>query len=337
MPIEQIHAFLVHPEKGKADKSILTGTAVPLSGKMYDLVNAVYQRSESECNIEINFRSSGGKQQNDCRDVLLKHLRDRNLTTATALTERLRDSTDGRSGLGLLFLIAGTEGTDQKLVISRFPTDSAIFVDEGSSSLTVEFLERVFMKNKTSYKAAAYLDNSLIAGFWTGRAIDKQVNDQGGQVSDYWITGFLQSEFKTTPAAGSRRFGRALKEAVKNAPLEIKQELIAAGTLANGLAGKAISIDSVADQFSLSRPAREALVGALKNPNTASEQFTFDISQFRNYVEFRSVELDNGGMLSAGLAEFDDVFQQRPLDKSDGTVEFSTRGKVVNDKLKATR
>jgi hypothetical protein len=102
--------------------------------------------------------------------------------------------TDGRSGMGLLFLISGTEGRARKIVISRFPTDSAILVEENPRTLDVAFLERVFMKNKTSYKAVAYQDTSLRAGFWTGRAIDKQLSP-AGELSNYWIADFLASSF----------------------------------------------------------------------------------------------------------------------------------------------
>jgi hypothetical protein len=69
-----------------------------------------------------------------------------------SIAERLALNTDQRSGLGLLFLIVGKEGKEHKIVLSRFPTDSAIYVDENPTALTVEFLERVLMKNKTSYK-----------------------------------------------------------------------------------------------------------------------------------------------------------------------------------------
>jgi hypothetical protein len=105
-----------------------------------------------------------------------------------------------------VFLIAGKEGPEHKIIISRFPTDSAIYVDDNARALTVEFLERVFMKNKASYKAVAYQDRSLLGGFWSGRAVDKQLNSLGGQLSDYWIADFLLSEFSVTPAAGTRRF-----------------------------------------------------------------------------------------------------------------------------------
>ena len=141
MPVQQIHTFLVRPGKGGREKLDINGTGVPLSGGMFNLLGGIYDRSNEECDIPISFRpTTDGKQQNDCRDLLIRHLGGRTLDTARLLAERLRDTTDGRSGLGLLFLIAGREGTNQKIVISRFPTDSAIFVDENPAKFTVAFL-----------------------------------------------------------------------------------------------------------------------------------------------------------------------------------------------------
>ena len=170
MGVQHIHAFLVHPGKGGRDKIEINGTTVPLAGSIVNLLDSIYSRSDQECKIDISFRPSpDGKQQNDCRDLLIGYVSDPTLDSAKLVAERLRDTTDGRSGLGLLFLIVGKESANHKIVISRFPTDSAIYVDEKARSLTVEFLERVFMKNKASYKAVVYQDTSMRGGFWTGR------------------------------------------------------------------------------------------------------------------------------------------------------------------------
>jgi hypothetical protein len=338
LAVQHIHTFLVYPGKGRQEKIEINGTTVPLSGSMYNLLDSIYTRSDQECDIDITFRPTrDGKQQNDCRDLLVAYLGGPTLDSAKFLAERLRDTTDGRSGLGLLFLIAGKESTNHKIVISRFPTDSAIYVDEKARSLTVEFLERVFMKNKASYKAVAYQHSSLRGGFWTGRAVDKQLNYPGGQLSDYWIEDFLLSEFSVTPAAGTRRLAVALRDATRKAPLEVKQELTAAATLANGLAGQKLSINTFGDQFNLSQPAREAIVNELKTTRAAQELFEFDIREFRNLIAYKSVELDNGALLTAESSEFDDVFHKRFLDDGKEEVEFSTQGKVVNEKLKTGR
>jgi hypothetical protein len=228
LTIQHIHAFLVHPGKS-GDVHQLTGTTVPLRGPMFKLLDGIYSKSDQECDVDITFSSNQkGAQQNDCRDVILSYLGKPDLPKGKKIAERLATHTDGRSGLGLLFLIAGKVGGDYKIILSRFPTDSAIHVDESQNTLSVQFLERVFMKSKTSYKAVVYKHGSLIKGFWSGKAIDKQLNSLSGEPSNYWISEFLLSDFTTTPAMGTRRLALAIRDAAKHAPLSIKQELTAA-------------------------------------------------------------------------------------------------------------
>jgi hypothetical protein len=257
------------------------------------------------------------------------------LARGRAIASRLQELSDKRTGLGLLFLIAGKEGRDHKLVISRFPTDSAILAEENNQNLTVEFLERVFMKSATSYKAAAYQDASLAAGFWLGKAIDRQINSRTVEISNYWISEFLASDFSLTPAAGTRRLANALRSAARASDdVSVKSEIAAAVTLATGLRGKRLSITDFEEQFGLSPAAREAINSQLRNPDLANERFQFDITEFRTHVAYRSVELDNGGILTAQSADFDDVFQREPVGAVEGEVRFSTVGRVVDETLK---
>jgi hypothetical protein len=242
--------------------------------------------------------------------------------------------TDNRSGLGLLFLIAGTEGKEHKLIISRFPTDSAILADENQKALTVEFLERVFMKSKYSYKAVCYRGHSLQGDFWSGRAIDKQINTPTAELSNYWIAEFLASEFSTTPAAGTRRLAVALREAAKKADIDVKTELAAATTLASRLKGQRLSIDEFEQRFGLSAEACAALRSELKNSKVAQERFQFDSDEFNSVIRYRSVEMSNGGILIGPSGNFDDVFQKEVLDKVKRRVRYSTEGTVVDTRLK---
>ena len=333
MPVQRIHAYLVHPKKGDEDSSQPHGTDVPLSGQMFDLMYAIYSKSENDCDIDITFRSTpDGKQQNDCRDLLLAYLAAPSLTAGQTIAERLGQTTDLRSALGLLFLIVGKEGRDHKIVISRFPTDSAIYVEEKPRALTVQFLERVFMKNKHSYKAVLYRDASLRADFWNGRAIDKQINTPTSPTSDYWISDFLLSEFTVTSAQGTSRFAKALRAAVhSDIPVEVKEEITAAAKLSSGLAGQRMSINQIAARFNLSQPAQAAVIKGLKKPALANETFSFDADEFKSIVAFKSVELDNGATLTAESDRFDEVFHKEQI--KDQT-EYVTRGRVVNEKLK---
>jgi hypothetical protein len=116
LPVQRIHAYLVHPKKGDEDRSQPPGTDVPLLGQMFNLMDVIYSKSETDCDIDITFRcTSDGKQQNDCRDLLQTYLAAPSLTTGQAIADDHL-----RSALGLLFLIVGKEGKEHKVVISRF-------------------------------------------------------------------------------------------------------------------------------------------------------------------------------------------------------------------------
>jgi hypothetical protein len=336
LPVQHIHTYLVHPKKGAPEPLQNDGVQVPLNGMMFDLLNNIYARADNECDIDITFSPTpDGTQQNDCRDLIRTYLRRPTLAVGKDLAERLEQNTDRRSSLGLLFLIAGKEGNDHKIVISRFPTDTAIYVDENSDNLTVEFLERVFLKHKASYKAVAYQGSSLHGGFWNGRAIDKQLNSPAGELSNYWINDFLASELTVTAAAGTRRLANALRNAAKKSDLDVKQEIVAAATLARGLIGQTLSINDFANQFGLSQAARAAITSELKVPQIAHERFEFDFAEFQTLIAYKSVELSNGGTLTASSSDFDDVFRKELVDEEERQVRFTTEGRVVNEKFKS--
>jgi len=336
LPVQRIHTFLVHPGKNANTPSSIGGTTVPLSGKLFRLLDAIYSRSDSECDIDIAFNpASNGARDNPCRALITAYLADPKISRARRIADRLYELTDKRSGLGLLFLISGNEGNQQKIVISRFPTDSAILAEEKRTGLSVAFLERVFMKSATSYKAAVYQDQSLQAGFLLGSAVDKQINSSVSQLSDYWIFDFLDSSFRITPAAGTRRLGAALRNAARvTSDVVVKSEIAAAVTLAGGFAGKNTSINGFLQSMGISPEARTLVVQQLKNPQTADEQFKFDDGEFKSQVAYRSVQLDNGGLLTAESRSFEEVFDREVVNKQTNEVRFSTKGKIVNEKLR---
>jgi hypothetical protein len=174
----------------------------------------------------------------------------------------------------------------------------------------------------------------LKGGFWFGRAIDKQQNNLTGEPSNYWISDFLLSECTVTPAQGTKRLAVALRDAAKKSPLDVKQELISVANLVGGLAGQRTSIDSLAAQFNLSPAARAAIAVELKSPRVGQEMFQVDISEYRKIIAYKSVELNNGALLTAQVSDFDKVFQQEANDGPEDEIKFSTKGRVVNEKLK---
>lgn len=335
MPIEHIHTYLVHPGKGSTEPSRIRGNTLPLDGKMFSLLSVIYINSDRDCPIEISFNHrDDGTQQNPCRDLIAAYLSEPTLPHGRQIAERLEKVTTHRSGLGLLFLISGKEGREHKLVISRFPADVGILAEESERALTVEFLERVFMKRATTYKAAAYQDNSLSAGFWIGRAVDKQINSDVVQLSNYWIAEFLDSDFRTTAAAGTKRLAVALRDAArKSTDLTVKKEIAAAVTLASSLAGHRLNIKEFSDRFGLSANAQDALAKEIKNSSVLQERFQFDANEFAKQVPYRTIELNTGVILTADATQFDKVVRQEVVDRSEGTVRLSAEGKIMNEKL----
>lgn len=186
-------------------------------------------------------------------------------------------------------IAAGKEGQEHKIVISRFPADFGILADESDRALTVEFLERVFMKRATTYKAAAYQDRSLYAGFWLGRAVDKQINSDMVQLSNYWIAEFLDSDFRTTAAAGTKRLAVALRDAArKSSDVTVKTEIAVAVTLGQSLNGQRLTINEFSNRFGLSAAAKQAVASEIRNPVLLDERFQFDVSEFAKQVPCRS-------------------------------------------------
>ena len=234
--------------------------------------------------------------------------------------------------MGLLFFVLGGTG-DHEVVISRFPADEGILAEPHESTLDVEFVERIFMKNEAFYKAALYRGKSLKGDFWDGMVVDKQASM--GHSASYWIRDFLRSDFKTTSKAGSMRLAIALREAAKAAPsLETKQQIVSAMTLIQGFANRTLSPRLMFDRFAFSDDAKDIITAKLPNEATLDAAFALDIDEFRRHAAFRSVELDTGAILTAPAERFDAAFERKTLDQDKALVRFTATGHVTDEKVK---
>jgi hypothetical protein len=154
----------------------------------------------------------------------------------------------------------------------RFILGPCAGTQTGMATASIQFLERVFMKSAMSYKAALYRDSSLSGGFWTGQAIDKQINNRVAPASNYWIAEFLDSDFSTTAAAGTRRLAMALRNPAKKATnTKVKTEIAAAATLAQSLKGRSISIREFAGHFGRSQAAVKQVMAELPDAALAQD------------------------------------------------------------------
>ena len=339
LKVNNIHSYLVHPGKNIDKQPAIKGTTVPLSGKLFDMLGQVFINSDRECTHDITFEpSDDGKQVNPCRDLVINYIKNSTKTNGLQIADRLQRFTTGKSGLGLLFLLSGKHGRERKIVISRFPADNAILAEEAADGLTVEFLEKVFMKSATAYKAAVYRGTSTTGDFWDGRAVDKQINHELLAISNYWIKDFLASDFRATSAQGTKRLANIIIAATKKADdVKVKQELVAAAQLARGLRGRATSIKDFCNRFVLSTVAKKLLNDQCPNEAVMSERFRFSETEYDRHIAIRSVELDNGAILMAAADQFDLVFDHAMVNSTNGEQKFSTQGKVVDEKLKRSR
>ena len=336
--LEHIHSFLVHPGKNEKRQPTIRGTSVPQSGKLYVLLSDLFRRASVECNIEIVFvPDEQGNQKNELRDRLVRYAKDPSLSSGRLIAESLQRVTTNRSGLGLLFLLKGTRSDGRHvLVISRFPASQGITATESSRTLAVEFLEQVFMKNAKAYKSAFFQTVHLDAGFQEGRAIDRQ-SIGTDELSEYWIKDFLESQMRTTGPAGTRRLAEAVRGAVKDAAdPELKQELVATATLLRGQAGRTQTTTAILGSLGVSDSSTQAIKERFAKPELMNDTFTFDSDEFDKHIRYRTVELDNGAILTADDREFPNVFREEQLGDSNRS-RYTTEGIILIQRFRKTK
>ncbi len=335
MPIEHIHAYLIHPGRNEKEPEEVRGKKLPRSGKLFSLLDDIYGSEPDSRDFDITFNPlPDGTQKNECRDLLIHHHDQPSLQTGKAVAERLQAVTDKRSGIGLTFLIVGQHGLRRRLVLSRFPTDQAILAELDVNGLAVEFLEQVFIKRMSAYKALLLDDpKPSPSGFWNGKATDRQAGGSAENISDYWMSSFLNADFAETPAQGTRRLVAALKHAIKKNPnLDVKSQIASATTVAqNVFKNKQTSIREFCDYFGFSEATKQTIKSQLSKPSLFSKAFKFDDSEFEQNAPYRTVEMDNGAILTAPSGEFENVFKEKKI--SDEEFEYSTSGRVRDQRI----
>lgn len=335
MPITHIHSFLVHPAKNEEEPPPARGARLPQRGQLFTMLTKLYQEATVDCDIDIVFRAApDGQQANPCRELLVNHVLDPTMESGRSIALKLQGVTTHRSGLGLLFLIVGEENNQERLLLARFPANQGVIAEEHERRLDVQFIERVFMKSARAYKSAIYIGPAQ-GGFWDGKAVDKQIEGVR-ELSNYWIGEFLESELRTTGAAGTKRLAVAFRQAIRSAAdPQIRRDLLSAAELARGWNGRRTSAQQMARAFGLSDAAEQALIVEMPRPELFEEVFEFDVREFDTHAHYRSVELDNGAFLIGDNARFDQIFQTDIVADQE-RVRYTTEGRVVKEQLKKT-
>jgi hypothetical protein len=336
MKIEKINSYLVNPEKGIEEQSEIRGTEVTMKGNLYKMISEIFFEAPNECKYDIVFQhSEDGRQQNDCKNLIVEYTKNGEYISGLEIANHLQKQTTKRSGMGLLFLILGSDGKKKRIVISRFPADNGILAEESRSSLNVKFVERIFMKNAKAYKSAIYEGSSPDMDFWKGKAIDKQINSDL-TISDYWIKDFLKSDFATTGERGTKRLAAALRDAINNVntSIEVKEELTAALKLAKGMNGQVVSASSFLSRLGVSQESINVVQSSMKS-SLFDEQFKIIFEEMDKLIAFKTIELDNGAFLSAQAIAFEDVFRKEKAENN--KLKFSTKGFIITERVRKTK
>jgi len=310
MDIVKIQSYLVEPGKGMKNPPPIFGLEIPKSGGLFDLLVKIYDKAESECNINIAFNmDKDGTQNNEVHSMFVDFSKEPENFKGQPIAERLCRVTTGRSGLGLLFLMLARQDQNIKLVVSRFPAERGILAETDNLMLRLELIERIFMKNPKYYKAA--------------------------------LQSFLNSNYKTTSKEGSRQFANAVLRASQTAKdLSTKQKLASLATLVSGLDGKTVSINDIIKKYTLSPEVEYELLKNLPYPEYADTKFTFDSGEFTSNAPYSCVELDNEAMMIAPSNTFDDVFVRELIEQINQTKDlyrFSTKGQIQREQLRGRK
>lgn len=336
MEITQVFSFLTYPGRNRENVVDAAGTEVPIiEGKLCGMLDEIYTGAERECDIPIMFTADDDRQHNEVRTDIMHAVATRTLASAASLANRLQLATGGQSGMALFFVCLG-HAEDRKIVLARFPADEGIVAEKAQGALTVSFVEQVFLKSAHSYKAVVYNGNDGGDDFWSGSAIDRQINHGAKSVADYWIVDFLKSDLKSTAAQGTKRLAMALKNAVANtASTQVRHEIAMAVQLARNIDGRSVlSIPQFCDRLNLSDESKAAVISSVSPPRALQNRFRFDRAEFNRHLAYRSIELDNGAILSAQISKFEECFESEVLGGDPNLLRYSTSGRIVDEKLR---
>lgn len=333
MKLKNITCYLVHPNKHEKTKIVPYETKLKSNSKVYKKIEVIFDDAEKECLSEIIFKhDADGKQNNIFKDKLKRYSEKQNSANGVAIANALQDVTNKQSGLGLFFVAYGEEGAKKKIVLSRFVAEEGISAKANSNKLSLEFVEKFFMKKSTSYKSALFKGSGDLKGMTGGTAVDKQASGDKDGLARYWTNDFLQCMPKTTPSEGTIRLAKKLQETLKSTTdIAIKEEITSAITLLKNCNGQLLSGHQFCKQFKLSDVTKGAVKDSFKHDKLFDEEFYFDSGEFHNLLSFKSIELDTGVLVTADSYGFDDKVKVQ--DFENGMVNITTTGKIVDEKL----
>ena len=334
MMINKIYGFIAPVGKEVADIENLEikGSEILPSNKLFAKLELLFNNANKECDILIRFVAKTGKQDNEVRDHIIKICNKFTFGNCQPLVKSLARFTDNKIKEGLLFFIYAKEQTKTKLLIARFPSEEGITVKDNKGKCVFEVINDVYLKNSRKYKAVYY--QSTQDDFWTGYAVDKQINDSGvKEISDYWVKSFLQSELKLNSNRGSELLAKAVRQTITDTTDdEVKGELIGVTSLVKNINTQALTFKSFFDKMNVSPKTKTEVLARIDPPELCEISFQFNSDRFAENCTYLMKFLDTGAIAMAPAADFPTIWNEGVAEN--GKVRYSTEGKNIKIKVR---
>jgi hypothetical protein len=333
MKINKIFGFIVPigKELENIDDSDIHGSEIAASNKLFKTLTELFNNSKNDCDIQIRFVAQKGKQDNEVRDCIMKLCNNFTMESCKPLVKSLIYLTDKKIKEGLLFFIYAEDKSDKKLLIARFPSEEGITVQISDGKYVFEVIDDVFLKNSRKYKAVYY--QSILDDYWSGYAVDKQINDNTlKEISDYWVKDFLQSELKLNSKRGSQMLAKAVRKTItETTDNNVKEELIGVTPLLKNINARVVSFKSFFDKMNLSEKSKKEVLSKIDTPNLYGVTFKFDSDIFAENCNYLINILDTGAVIMAPAVDYSTLWQEEVADS--GNYKYSTEGKKVKTKM----
>lgn len=338
MNIDKIIGFFapVGKQVKEFEQSSVFGQFIKKDTKLFKMLNDIFDKSESECNIQIRFIAQNNNQDNEIRDAIIKITNSFTIASCKPLVISLSKLTDNKTKDGLLFFVKASTNKCTRTFIARFPVDTGITISNLNGEKQFEVAEDIFLKNSKRYKAVYYDSTD---DFWIGYAVDKQITDTASKIkelSDYWITDFLKSDLKMTSKRGSKILAKAIRSTIDQTDDEnVKKELIGASSIIKNINQRQVSLKSMLGILNLSEITKNEVLQKFGNHEITETPFVFDVTEFDSNFNYLINILDTGAIIIGPANSFDDLWQKEIV--ADGRLKYSTEGLPVKEKISNAR
>ena len=327
--------YIVPPCKGLDENTIqktVKGSSINIDSMPKDFFLSLFTEHAEKYPLDIDFTPEGGKQQNKVRSLIQSIAFDdpnKKEIATRKLAYRLANASDKRSPSGLFIVLAGRVGENTRVFLWKFPADESIQATVSDTGITIQFIQDVFSRKSTYFKAAIFEGTPASTSFWKGKVEDKQAKDQIWEASEFWIVNFLNAKPALTDTRGTKVLTRALRETIKQTKsLEKKEALVDASNVIKSQDDRNISIGEFAKQY-LPEDVRSKFIKAAGGSTIADDIFKIDRVTMDMEFRLKSIVIDNLFTIRGPLDQFDRFVNIIPTDR-EGIVKVSLQGTITS-------